>query len=92
MCETAGAAGETASCFWLYSDGEGGTANGVCRDKTDASLSCDMAKRKEQCEDGSVGKFGTDECFWLVGKGCEDKVYGWEFYYFYFIFFYYFFF
>jgi hypothetical protein len=99
MCETPEAAGETASCFWLYGGNEEDTTDaGFCRDKTDESLLCGAAKRKGQCEDGDVDNFGMSNCFWLVGNssrgelnsvdtGCVDKVCGWKFYYFKFFFF-----
>jgi hypothetical protein len=73
------------NCFWLYNSANEGTNDGVCRDKANTSLTCNNAKRKDQCEDGNVDKFGGDNCFWLLGNlsrgeltgvetGCINKV------------------
>jgi hypothetical protein len=51
-------------CFWLFSGDMTSGDNGSCVAKNDLTLTCEDAKRLDQCIDTSIDNFGTD-CFWL---------------------------
>jgi hypothetical protein len=79
-CETEKAAvneGKELSCFWLYSDDEKDTTDaGSCRDVTNTSLSCSMAKRQGQCALAGVTNLAGDRCIWVAEETdaeCQSK-------------------
>jgi hypothetical protein len=88
VCEKLGAAElkteETTSaldCFWLYNGGESDNVSGNCREKNDSTLTCEEAKRSDQCTASNVDNFGAN-CIWLLEDSlrgiearCEYKVF-----------------
>jgi hypothetical protein len=70
QCE-GGVVGVATNCFWLLSENNEQSNNGMCRSKNDMQLRCSDLRRSSQCLSTSVDILDA-ECVWIIAEAGEE--------------------